>query len=197
MKTGETNGVIDGLQKTFTLLRRMIGVPPQSSGNPFSEESREARTSIAHSLLHPTNRSTNSSIPKSMSSTFIPIFHRFKVYEFQIALWLMVSSVYRTMQQLPKSLLAVEEAERMLQLLTVAHDKVRHQTSRLFRERAVDSLAQSNQSVRSAKDATATRKSIPQYSGGYWKDSDPSISRLQADIALEVCFFNLASIHSL
>jgi hypothetical protein len=187
MKNGETSSVIDGLQKTFTLLRRMIGVPPQVNGNPLSEDFRDRRTSLAHSLLNGvTNRSTNSSIPKSMSSSFIPIFHRFKVYEFQIALWLMVSSVYRTMKQPEKSVLAVEEAERMLQLLVVAQDKVRHQTSRLYRERGVDSGVQSNQSVRSVKESVTTKKTIPLYSGGYWKDNDPAISRLQADIALEV-----------
>jgi hypothetical protein len=193
MKNGETSGVIlEGLQRTFVLLRRMIGLPPiQPTGNPIAEDGRERRTSLAHSLLNVNARSTNSSIPKSMSSSFIPIFHRFKVYEFQIALWLNVSSVYRQSKQLEKASLGVEEAEKMLQALAIAHDRVRHQTSRLFRERTVDSLQQSNHSVRSAKDAAAaaaaaSKRPIPLYSGGYWKDSDPALSRLQADVALEV-----------
>jgi hypothetical protein len=203
MKNGESSGVIlEGLQRTFILLRRMIGLPPvQPSANPTPEDVKDRRPSLAHSLLNVNARSTNSSIPKSMSSSFIPIFHRFKVYEFQIALWLNVSSVYRQSKQLEKAVLGVEEAEKMLQSLAVAHDRVRHQTSRLFRERTVDSLQQSNHSVRSSKDAAAaaaaSKKPIPLYSGGYWKDSDPALSRLQADIALEVHSTHVAGFDSI
>ena len=87
---------------------------------------------------------------------------------------------------------AVHEAERYLLGLCQAHNQVRHQSSRVHR----DLLPELNSNTSSArKEFIQEFKTRPTntgvtYSGGFWKDTDPSIARVQADIAFQVILFN-------
>lgn len=131
------------------------------------------------------DRSNASTFPKSWSTAAVPFFHRFRVYEIQINLWITVSSVYLQLKDIEKANAAMDEAEKILTNLCSAHDKCRHQVSRLFRESMADGMRASYSSLlKYAKDMK--KLSGPLYSGGYWKDSDPAVARVQADVALQV-----------
>jgi hypothetical protein len=171
--------MIENLQKTFELFRRLIGTVPVED---VREEGR-ARTGLNSSSNSSQSRKQSLTleklkhfiIPTSPSSSFIPTVHRFKTYEIHINLWLSVASIYCNLNQVEKANSAVEEAEKILMTFGVAHHRVRHRPSRVFRDLSGENLNPHNSRQGSAS--------------GYWNDSDPSILRIQADFALQV-FFN-------
>jgi hypothetical protein len=80
------------------------------------------------------------------------------------------------MKQTDKATHALEEAEKLLLAFSSAHHRVRHQNSRVFR----DGNLSEDQFRCDSRETCKTN------SGGYGRDSDPAIKRIQADIALQV-----------
>jgi hypothetical protein len=160
--------VIDGLQSTFVLLRKIIGNPPQLEAN---EEVvvRAANPGIkrAHSASAPAIPSLSRVLNKSSSSSLLPSIHHLSVYRLPITLWLSTSSLYRKCNLFDQSLHAIQEAEKVLTMLSQIQHHIRNQDSKLFKG----------------------SKTFPQSqgaSGGYWKEDDPVLASIQADLALEV-----------
>lgn len=165
----------DKLQTTFSLLRRIIGVPVREESKPEEEDAILIRrpSSLAERRKAPSNIGSmrNSPVPKIAVGNMIPKIHRVSIYDMQITLWLTTSSVYRELGQIEKALIAVEESEKLLLSLSQVQHQTRNRDSRLFE---TEDLKQKSNSTRQ------------QASGGYWKELDPVLARIQADIALEV-----------
>ena len=80
----------------------------------------------------------------------------------------MTSSIYRECGQIDNALVALDEAEKMLLNLSKLQHNIRNQESKIFRE---------------IKQST--------FSSGFWKEADPVLARFQADVALEVIYYEL------
>ncbi|KAJ3306677.1 hypothetical protein HDV03_004307 [Kappamyces sp. JEL0829] len=175
MKKNGPQGMIESLQKTFGMLRRIVGVLPTYEDPQLNpEQPLSRRPSTGHQdrrrslqVSNPANaKGFLSPIHKTSSTNLIAVTHRRGVYELQIGLWLTASSVYRELGMLQKSQHAVDEADKILEKLAQIQNRIRNQDSRLFR------------------DEDLSVKTV-QSSGGYWKEHDPLMKRIQADVALE------------
>lgn len=177
MKINDPATVLETIQSSFALFRKMVGPHP-------SMDKEETTASLRRVIPNEHRPSTpKNSVTSNPNLAYIS--HNIRIYEIQITLWLTVSSVYRSMDQLEKSNTAVQEAERILLLLSVQDQRVRHTVSRLFQKES------STGSTRGNKPTKTT-------SNGYLKDSNPILSRIEADIALEVSnVFTVESVHQI
>jgi hypothetical protein len=170
IKTG-AEGSIKSLQSTFGLLRRIIGVLPAAEDSIHDDQlaNRVRRPStglVERRKLQATSLSIF--VARNASNTaLISATHRRDVYELQLALWLTASALYRELKLLDKAQNAIDEADKILESLAQIQQRIRNHDSRLFRDE--------DNNMRSA-----------QASGGYWKEHDPLMKRIQADVALEV-----------
>ncbi|KAI8893149.1 hypothetical protein BC833DRAFT_609421 [Globomyces pollinis-pini] len=191
--------VLEQLQKVFSLLRRVVGVPPDElkrdddklnlkhDARRISVSGVERRFS-ANNIVNQSGKPIN--IPKSSSATQIPVFHHLQMYDIQITLWLTLSSIYRELKSFDQASIAVDEAEKILTNLCSVQSRIRYQASRLFRDSSLSSGSASGIS-RLARAPESKTKLMA--TGVHWKENDPIVSKIQADIALERAFIQLAS----
>ena len=174
------------IEQTFGIFKRLLGNVGELErrdeelnrrGSVGAERKRSLPNALGNIAI---GKIGNSSVPGSVSLTFIPVIHRLRSYELPISLWLILSDVYRKLNWIEKANSAVKEAARFLHALCQTHNQVRHQASRVHRDFNHDRTNRERKEYEAFKANSGVI-----YSGGYWKDTDPAVSRIQADIAFQ------------
>ncbi|KAI8922682.1 hypothetical protein BC831DRAFT_66731 [Entophlyctis helioformis] len=149
---------LDTLLGMFTMLRRVLGLPPSFDDRKRSDSSEPRRKSLdvnsgsneprplahsgsaislSHNAANGNARSLSQSpVPKSSSSaTHLPASaHRFRMHDLLISLWLTTSAVYRELDLFDDAREATEEAERLVDALAKIEERIDLSPSRLFRD---------------------------------------------------------------
>jgi hypothetical protein len=123
-----------------------------------------------HSASAPVVPNISRGLNKSSSFSLLSSIHHLSVYRLPITLWLSTSSLYRKCNLFDQSLHAIQEAEKVLTMLSQIQHRIRNQDSKLFK-------------------SSETFQPTQGASGGYWKEDDPVLASIQADLALEVFKF--------
>jgi hypothetical protein len=196
MRLKGASKMVENLQKTFVLFRRILGYVGEDKDKV--DDAKVGRRMSVANIERPNfqgalagigvGRTSNSTIPKAVSLTFIPVLHRLRSYELQISLWLSVAGVYCELKSMDKALNAVEEAEKLLLILSSAHQQVRHQPSRVYREILPELGSMTSLRKDMMKEGRSKTPTNLSSSGSFWKDRDPAVTRIEADIALQVVY---------
>ncbi|KAI9206104.1 uncharacterized protein BJ171DRAFT_498690 [Polychytrium aggregatum] len=104
--------------------------------NTMAQKSPHSRAPTAVSTLSTTFHRTSPTQHQS--------FYRFKVFEQQISLWLLVSALYREVQQYDNARGAVAEAEKVAEVLVKIENKVRNGPSARSKAEIIASLSKPN-----------------------------------------------------
>ncbi|KAJ1542517.1 hypothetical protein HK096_009297, partial [Nowakowskiella sp. JEL0078] len=132
----------------------------------------------------------------SGSSTILPSFYRFKVYDLLICLWLTASSIYRQLNQFEDARSAVEEAEKLsetlcrLELAVKCGNRIGKSDRNFF-----SALHTKGRSRQPSKTRDKAKLSQPRLGLSddishldKWGPVDISVRRVLADVAFEVIF---------
>ncbi|KAJ3380191.1 hypothetical protein HDU92_006140 [Lobulomyces angularis] len=125
--------------------------------------------------------------PVSPSMAVLPSIYRFRVFDLQICLWLMASSLYRGLLRFEEANEAIEEANKVLDSLIRTDESLRNSPSRIFQTGAINikkiNVKGSREGLRKASTSCGEAK---------FGVIDLAIRRIMADIAFETCLVRQA-----
>ncbi|KAJ3322235.1 Tetratricopeptide repeat protein 7A [Boothiomyces sp. JEL0866] len=189
--------VLEHLQKTFALVRRMSGLTPEPKKEEPTQLLGRHQSITGHHSTQPerrgsqipiTERAGSVVLSKSYSVSNISVFRGHVMYEMQIILWLSVSAVYRSLQQFENAANAIEEAEKVLTAFSAAQHKIMSQTSRVYRDSDIIPSSPALGRPRQDSFANNSTKLVNQLNNVYWNDKNTKLAKFQSDIGLEKAF---------